>query len=158
MGTYSSDLATLRGRARAGDVVRPAACAAQIQLLREAVRLAVGVNLPDAYAAFLAECNGFSVAGLHVLGVDADITSDESPLAPAGFAGCLATNVARERTRRTALVPARLLVVAADRDHVWGMKEEGSFWKVEALTHREVRRYPDGTAMMRSIARGEVDA
>lgn len=156
MGTYTADLATLRGRARPGDVVRPAACSAQIQLLREAVRVQLGVSLPDAYASFLAECNGFSVEGMHVLGVDADITSDSSPHAPAGFAGCLATNLARERARLSVRFPPRFLVVASDRDHVWGMKEEGSFWKVDALTHREVHRYGDGVAMMHCIARGDL--
>ncbi|WP_232549123.1 hypothetical protein [Propioniciclava soli] len=155
MGTFTTDLATLRRRARSGDVVRPAACAAQIQHLRQAVRLELGVCLPRSYASFLAECNGFSVGGFHVLGVDAEIAADTSPLAAAGFAGCLATNRAHERARLTTRLPHRFLVVAANRDHVWGMKEEGSFWQIEALTRREVQRYADGDAMLHALARGE---
>lgn len=154
MSPYATDLAALRGRVRRpGDVVRPGACGPQIHALREAIRLQLGLVLPEAYAAFLAECNGFSIAGLHVLGVDADLADDASPLAARGFAGCLAANVARERARMVTRHASRFLVVAEARDHLWGMKEEGSFWRVEAHTLREVKRFADGTAMMHALMR-----
>ncbi|WP_300080804.1 hypothetical protein [Propioniciclava sp.] len=154
MGPYAADVALLRGRARRpGDVVRPGACVARIRALREAIRLQLGLVLPEAYAAFLAECNGFSIAGLHLLGVDADLADDSSPLAARGFAGCLRVNLAREQARMTTRCPSRFLVVAEARDHMWGMKEEGSFWRVELHTLRELERFPDGATLMHTLAR-----
>lgn len=154
MGTYAAELATLRSRARGDDdVVRAPAGPAAIRALREAVRRQLGLLLPGCYEAFLAECNGFSLASRRVLGVDADLTGDPAATAPRGPDACLGYNLEREAARLRGHRPQRSLFLAVNGDVAWVMKEEGSFWEIDPDTLEEIERYHDGVTMLRSVAR-----
>jgi len=155
MGPYAADLARLRARARGpGDLVRAPASVAHVRALGEAVRTRLGLTLPVAYGSLLAECNGFSVAGVRLLGVDADLTQDACGDAPRGAGACLATNLDHERSRLAARRRERLLVLGWSPGAAWAMKEEGSFWRVDPHSWRETEHFRDGFSLLRTLLRG----
>lgn len=154
MATYSQELTLVRQRVHSSwDVVRGPATSAQISALRGAVRTQLGMALPEAYAQFLAECNGFRVNDGRILGVDADLTGDASPSAPQGVDACLALNLDREAARQAVGRRERYLFLAWYGEVGWVMKEDGSFWEIDAETLDEVEPFRDGVAMLRWVAR-----
>lgn len=155
MGTYDSELADLRRRARSHyDVVRGPATLEQVQRLRAAVQARLGLRLPEAYESFLRACNGFRVDSGRVLGVDADLMASPPPDAPSGVLdGCLAFNLERREAELEAGIDDPFLYLAWYDEATWGVRPDGTCWERDPETCEDIESYRDCAHLLESVTR-----